>query len=464
MTIITLWKQGKSKSAIAKLVGVSRRSVIKAVNNYEQTGATVVAPKSSNVSNIGLYKDKLIEYMEKGLSNLRIYEELVGAGMSVKYRTISRYIFQIRGTQNICVRFHTAPGEEAQVDFGYVGMLINQAGERKKAWVFNMRLSYSRLDYYEIVFDQQVKTFIGCHVNAFRKFCGVPKIVKIDNLKAGILEASFYEPTHQEMYRQFAEHYGFNPIPCRVYKPQEKGKVESGIKFVKNNFFAGRTFINSADAESRLADWVRIKCNSRIHGTTKRIPQELFEQEEKSLLSTLPLESFFIPEIVRRKVRRDCHITVGDSYYSVPYAYVGKIVDVHQAEKLIKISCEDKEVAVHTRAGAPGSFVTNESHYPKYKNFSHKSEAYRALYTEKMKEVGPEAEKIFALILQDKPEQWYGLAKGILSLKSVFSEAVINQACQRALAFKITSYKKIKNICESGSYNLPMERYEHTEN
>ena len=88
------------------------------------------------------------------------------------------------------MRFHSEPGEEAQVDFGYVGLMPSlQNGKKKKAWAFNMRLSYSRLDYYEIVFDQKVETFIQCHEDAFRSFGGVPKVVKIDNLKAGILEA-----------------------------------------------------------------------------------------------------------------------------------------------------------------------------------------------------------------------------------------------------------------------------------
>jgi len=111
-------------------------------------------------------------------------------GCGISYSSVKHYIAKLKVSKKICVRFHSEPGEEAQVDFGYVGLMPSlQNGKKKKAWAFNMRLSYSRLDYYEIVFDQKVETFIQCHEDAFRSFGGVPKVVKIDNLKAGILEA-----------------------------------------------------------------------------------------------------------------------------------------------------------------------------------------------------------------------------------------------------------------------------------
>jgi transposase len=114
----------------------------------------------------------------------------------------------------------TLPGEEAQVDFGYIGTL-NIGSKRKKAWVFVMTLSYSRYMYAKIVFDQTVKTFIKCHVESFRYFGGVPETIKIDNLKAGVIEANFYEPIIQRTYAAFAAHYGFWADPCRIYTPTD---------------------------------------------------------------------------------------------------------------------------------------------------------------------------------------------------------------------------------------------------
>lgn len=133
----------------------------------------------------------------------------------------------------------------------------------------HMRLSYSRLDYYEVVFDQSCKTWIQCHINAFHYFAGSPKVIKLDNLKAGVVDSNFYEPVYQKEYKRLADHYGILLAPCRVYQPQEKGKVESGIKYVKNNFFAGRTFHRYEELIHDLTNWLN-KANNRIHGTTKK--------------------------------------------------------------------------------------------------------------------------------------------------------------------------------------------------
>ena len=141
-------------------------------------------------------------------------------GVKVGYSTVKDYISQIKKRENIFIRIHTLPGEEAQVDFGYLGYTLYQ-GKKRKTWVFNMRLSYSRLDYYEIVYDQRVETFIQCHINAFNYFGGIPQYIKIDNLKAAILQANFYEPIYQELYKNFASCYGFHPLPCRIRRPND---------------------------------------------------------------------------------------------------------------------------------------------------------------------------------------------------------------------------------------------------
>jgi transposase len=117
------------------------------------------------------------------------------------------------------------PREKAQIDFGYIGTL-KVKGCSKKAWVFAMSLSYSCYLYAQTTFDQSISTFIRCHINGFRFFGGVPQTIKIDNLKAGIIEADFYEPVVQRTYAEFAKHYGFLPNPCRIYTPTDKGKRE----------------------------------------------------------------------------------------------------------------------------------------------------------------------------------------------------------------------------------------------
>jgi len=166
--------------------------------------------KNPHPNKLDNYKEQILKLLEQNLSGVRIFEELTAAGINTSYASVKKYIVEIKGGKNICIRFHTKAGEEAQVDFGYVGLGFDKNNARRKCWVFNMRLSYSRLDYYERVFDQKVETFIQCHINAFKFFGGIPQCIKIDNLKAAILEAHFYEPVYQELYKQFATYYGFN--------------------------------------------------------------------------------------------------------------------------------------------------------------------------------------------------------------------------------------------------------------
>ena len=232
ITIKTLYEKGHNKSQIAKMTGHTRktvRKIIKAIKEGKEAPDKKPHPKI-----LDTHKEQIIKWIEEGLTALRMHEELIRMNTKISYSAVKYFVSSIQKNKNIFMRIHTKPAEEAQVDFGYAGYTLDNSGKRRKTWVFNMRLSYSRLDYYEKVYDQKVETFIHCHINAFNYFKGVPEIVKIDNLKAAILEANFYEPIFQSQYKNFAIHYGFKPLPCRVYTPNDKGKVEAGIKYVKN--------------------------------------------------------------------------------------------------------------------------------------------------------------------------------------------------------------------------------------
>ena len=453
ITIQTLWKQGKSKSEIARITRHNWRTINKAVKALEE--GKLQPERKKRQSLLDPYQEKILEYLEQNLSSVRIHEKLKAEGCLATYATVKKHVARIKKRENICIRFHSDPGEEAQVDFGYLGKTIDDQGKLKKTWAFNMRLSYSRLDYFEKVYDQSVEAFIQCHINAFYYFQGVPKSIKIDNLKAAILEANFYEPIYQLQYKQFADHYGFDPIPCRVRKPQEKGKTESGIKYIKNNFLAGRSFRNGADLDKQIKEWLEEKCNARVHGTTRKIPRKLFEEREKEELQPIREESFEIASHKKRKVYRDCHVYLDYNYYSVPYEYVGKEVEVKKEKELVRIYYQNKEIALHPRATGKGKFTTTPSHYPKYKNTT--STEYRKKYLKRMEEVGEEAVQYFFHLLEKDPKSWHKPVKGILSLVKFYSNEVVNLSCKRALHFQASSYRMVKSICENGSYKLPLE-------
>lgn len=452
-TIKTLWEKYKNKTKIAKLTGHDWKTVAKAIKLMES--GQEYPKKKPHQRILDLHKEEILEWLGEGLTGVRIFEKLKDKGIKAGRSTVADYISLIKKNQKIFVRIHTKAGEEAQVDFGYVGLTATKTGKRRKTWIFNMKLSYSRLDYYEKVYNQRVETFIQCHVNGFRYFGGVPEYVKIDNLKAAILEANFYQPVYQQLYKTFAEYYNFKPIPCRIYRPNDKGKVESGIKYVKGNFFLGRKFQDEYDLDWQLKQWQEHKCNIRIHGTTRKVPREVFEQEEKIKLKELPIVEFKMPQVGTRSVYHDCHIYVDYNYYSVPFEFVGKDVDIELTNKLLKVSYNNKEIAIHARAEGKGNFITNGNHYPKYKMMS--STEYQEKYQVKMKEVGPYAEQLFFIVLENHKNDWSRPVQGILSLVKTYGVDIVNKSCKRAIAFGVHDYQMIKNICSKGTYNLPLE-------
>jgi hypothetical protein len=154
------------------------------------------------------------------------------------------------------IRVEVAPGEEAQVDFGYAGQFLDpELGRVRRAWVFVMVLSCSRHQYAELVFDQAVATWLRLHRAAFEFFGGIPRRVVLDNLRAAIVHAALHDPEVQRSYREFAEHYGFLIAPCRPRTPEHKGKVEQGgVHYVKRNALAGRTFRDLHDGNRHAQD------------------------------------------------------------------------------------------------------------------------------------------------------------------------------------------------------------------
>jgi len=449
-TIKTLWERTKNKTEIARLTGHDWKTVAKVIKNLDEGIETPEYKPRETL--IDKYKNKVLELIEKDMSAVRIHEKLAREGFKGSYSTIRRYVAKLKRKENIFVRIHTKPGEEAQVDFGYLGMSPDDSGKSKKTWIFNMRLSYSRLDYYEKVYDQKVETFVRCHINAFEFFGGVPEYVKIDNLKAAILWANFYEPVYQQVYKDFADYYNFKPLPCRVGHPNDKGKVESGIKFVKGNFFKGRTFTGGTDLDIRLKNW-NIDKNLRIHGTTRKVPCGVFMEEEKTVLSPLPPSRFILSKISTRKVYHDCHIYVDYNYYSVPYEYVGKTVDVEITDKLVKVFHKQEQIAIHKRIADRGKFSTVAAHYPEFKVFA--QEEFKSLYRGKMASLGPYCEKLFSQVIEKQPRHWTRTIKGILSLTNFYSPDTVEASCKRALAFGIVEYQAVKRICKNGAYTLP---------
>lgn len=454
-TIKTLFKKGYNKSEIARMLDIDRKTVRKVLKDLNENG---VVEKKKRVSILDPFKEFINIQVTKDLSAKRIFQDMArDLGYEGSYDTVKKYVAQIKKSPpKAYMVLNSLPGEEAQVDFGYIGTIKLKNGKRKKAWVFVIELSYSRYMYVQIVFDQSVITFLDCHKKAFKYFGGVPKTIKLDNLKAAILEADFYEPTIQRNYAAFAAHYGFLPEPCRVYTPTDKGKVESNIKYVKNNCFRERDFKDIDEAKDFLSEWLKTIANVRIHGTTKKVPAEVFEEIERKELLPLQTEDFVISDFSTSTVMPNCHISYKGNYYSVPYIYIGEKVDILAIGNLIKISNKGKEIALHHLVkDEKGKYQTIKSHYPDKKNIT--SEQIRSRQRQEMAKIGEHALTFYEMFMKNIKNKYdYRTISGILSLRKTYDDETIDNACHRAYTYGALKYKTVKNICEKGINLLPV--------
>ena len=236
------------------------------------TGSAGRAPNGPP-SNCEPFREEILAKVQQGLEAVRIHLDLVeGHGDSApSYYSVRRFVARLKHTTPLPFRrMETEPGEEAQVDFGTGAPVRTPEGKVRRPWVFRIVLSYSRKAYSEAVWRQSTEAFMGCLENAFRHFGGVPKRLVIDNLKAAVARGDWYDPEVHPKLQSFARHYGTVFLPTKPYTPRHKGKVESGVKYVKRNALKGRVFTSLAEENRFLLNWETQVADQRIHGTTKQ--------------------------------------------------------------------------------------------------------------------------------------------------------------------------------------------------
>ena len=447
-TVKTLLERGKSEREISRELKIHRNTVRKIKESVES--GNLDPPPIIKPRKLDVYHDEIKERSGYQSAQL-IYEWLVGdKGMEVSYPTVSRYVRQFKH-EEVYVPVHSGPGEEAQVDFGYLGRFV-LFGKLVKVWVFCMVLSHSRYGYFELVLDQSVKTFIRCHLHGFEFFGGVPETVKIDNLKAGVITPNFYEPVIQHQYAEFLAHYDSLPITARPRRGQDKGKVESGVKYVKGNFLKRSRDKDYHRLEHELKRWQDEICNRRVHGTTRWVPGDVFVQTEKAHLKPLPQQRYEIYDICRRKVDRMGHVTYKYNHYSVPSQYAGQEVDLRCNGSLLRICRNEQEIALHSVCHGSGEFITKETHKPPHKQ--KKSEVW---YRERMAEIGPQAVAFLDALKVHRPRHWHAMVKGVIALGRKHDHAELDLSCKRALAYGALSYLEVKSVLEKGHFDKPVE-------
>ena len=414
--------------------------------------ATLTSPTPpQTVSSLEPYRDRILRLHADGVEGTAILQRLCDDGYTGTISSLYRFLRRLHPVlPDTPVRIERAPGEEAQVDFGYVGKLVDPAtGKLRKAWAFVMVLAWSRHMTVELVFDQSLPTWIRLHRNAFNTLGGVPRRVVLDNLKAGITRACFDDPQVQATYRECAEHYGFLVAPCAPRTPQHKGKVESGVHYVQRNFMAGRPPMRIDEANAAVADWCLTTAGRRIHGTTREQPLVRFTATEQATLKPLPETPYDFSVWKRATLHRDGYVVFENAYYSAPFRLCGETLWVRGSSREVRIYRADHAlVATHTRAERAGERLTHPDHLVPEK-------VPGALWTRDIcraaaAEVGPSTDTLVQTLLDDRTIDRHTRVVRILQLRSTVGDARLEAACQRGLHYGELTYRGLKHLLERG--------------
>jgi transposase len=380
------------------------------------------------------------------------HPEFPGSHSAVKrlYQAIQR----ARGVTpaEVAIPVETAPGQIAQVDFGYLGYLIDpQSQLLRRAWCFVLVLGYSRHMVARVVFDQKTDTWLQLHIEAFVALGGVPLTLVPDNLKAAVLRAAFGlgdDPALNRSYRELARHYHCMIDPTPPYDPRKKGKVESGVKYIRRNFFPGREGQPLDEVQRALDEWVRVIAGTRDHGTTHRAPLTVFAAEEQPALQPLPTRSFEPVAWHRVTVHPDCHVCFQRRLYSVPWRFTDKQRNrlwVRATVSTVAILTDDDvRVATHSRRG-PGYRSTIEEHLPEgRRDLRHRSRDY---WEQRATAVGVEVgEYIREVFDADEVLSQLRTVQAMVTHLEGFPANRARAACERARYYGNYSYAGLKNI------------------
>lgn len=455
-------------SAIERATGLNRRTILRyrdwatthdllsgPLPSFEalqqllaDTLPSPVAPQT--ISSVEPYRALVEQLSADRVEGTAIFQRLKERGYSGTLSSIYRFLRHLDPKQEMpAVRVERHPGEEAQVDFGYAGRMLDpQTGSLRKTWAFVMTLSFSRHQFVEFVFDQSLPTWITLHQHAFAFFEGVPERIVLDNLKAGIVKACWDDPQVQSTYRECAEHYGFLIAPCRPRTPEHKGKVEQGgVHYLKRNFLGGRTPTTITQANADVLLWCHSTAGLRTHGTTKTQPLARFHSDEHARLKPLPRSPYDLALWKQVSVHRDCYVVFDNAFYSAPFRLVGQRLWVRGGSQTVRLYTTNYElVATHPRAQHPGERLTHLDHLPpeKLPGLTWTREMCRAMAAE----VGTSTSELVASLLDDRVLDRHPRVVRILKLREAVGDERLEAACARALHFGDLTYITIKRILD----------------
>jgi transposase len=395
--------------------------------------------------------------LDHGLTAQRIYQDLVAEhGFTGSYSSVQRFVKRLGARTPLPMRrLECAPGQEVQVDFGKGAPVLDAQGKRRRPHVFRIVLSHSRKAYSEAVFRQTTESFLRCLENAFWHFGGVPETVVLDNLKAAVTQADWFDPDLNPKVQSFAAHYGIAMLPTKPRTPRHKGKIERGVGYVQGNALKGHTFASLEEQNRHLQEWERSVADTRIHGTTRRQVGKVFVEVERPQLKPLPRERFPCFQEAERSVNRDGHIEVDKAYYSTPPEYLGRRVWVRWDSRMVRIFNQRMEpIATHVKR-EPGRFSTHAAHIAPEKISG--VERGTTWLLAKASRVGPHTAEWAEAMLKTRGIEGIRALMGLISLAGRHSADELEEVCALANAHGAYRLRTLRQLLKR---QAPRQRQE----
>jgi len=392
------------------------------------------------------YREVIESALAKGRNAMAIFQDLVdGHGFTGKYASVKRFVRKLRGSgpPEARVVIQTAPGEEAQVDYGTGPMVRDpKTGRYRRTRLFVLTLGHSRKSVRLLVFQSSTRIWAELHEKAFRRLGGATRVVVLDNLREGVLTPDIYDPELNPLYHDVLKHYGAVALPCRVQDPDRKGKVESGVGHAQKTPLKGLRFESIEEGQTYLDRWEERWADTHIHGTTKRQVAAMFDQERPALLP-LPVEPFRYYQYGERTVHLDGCVEVEAAYYGAPPGWISRRVQVQWDDHHVRLlnPHTGELLREHLRHARGGHRIKDEDR-PKQTPLTTQQLLLRAAVA------GPHIGTLCHTLHRTEGEAAVRRILGVLALAKKYGAASADDACSMALESGICTYRFVRRYLE----------------
>jgi len=404
-------------------------------------------------SRLDPYKGRITRLLNThDYSAVQIMQRLQEAGYDGGYTILKDYVRLVRPPRtNAYLTLSFAPGDCAQVDWGYAGT-IGVGNTRRRMSFFVMVLCYSRMMYVEFTLAETQEHFLDCHKNALEYFGGCPKRVMVDNLKSAVLSHPAGQPAVcHPRYVDFSRHYGFDISACNIGAPNEKGRVENGVGYVKSNFLRGLELEQFAPMNPAIRQWLDNVANIRVHAATRQRPVDLFQSEQPTLRA-LPVAEYDVG--INRQVTASSQfrIRLDTNRYSVPSQYASRRLTLRAYPQKLLVYHEHELVAQHVRSYERNKDILNDDHQSKLLQQRRSARAQQHLL--RLLRLSP-ASEAFCRQLEARRLNHATHVRKIIALCEIYGNEAVGRAIEDAVEFHAFSSEYIANILEQRKRRLP---------